>query len=168
LKKISFVFIVLSVALLLQGCGLLDLTYDIKVKNLTDSDFSVYLDGEYMCTLSSGQSKTIKNVSEGTHTLEAIDEDDFVIAERTFDLDNDLEWTVYTSTYDIKIKNLTGSDFSVYLDGEYQFEVYAGGSRTIKGVSEGTHIIEAREDDFVIATRTLYVDSDIEWTVHEE
>lgn len=69
-------------------------------------------------------------------------------------------------TYDIEVVNDTDSSFSVYLDDEFQFKLGPGGSSTIRDVDPGTHTLEARVLNIVIASRTVELDEDLKWTVY--
>lgn len=160
----SFVTIILGLALLAQGCEVIE-DYDITVINDTNSDFSVYLDDVLQFKLAAGGSSIISSVEEGRHTLDARDSGG-IIAQTTIDVDRDVEWVVYVDTYEITVINDTGSYFSVFLDGIFQFELDSGHSRTILDVSEGEHTVDARVGSEIIAGETFYVDSDMEWTVY--
>ena len=157
------IFAALSLILLSQGCEI-EVTYDIEVINDTDYSFSVYLDDEFQFKLAAGGSSTIRNVESGTHSLEARTTSR-VVAERVINLNSDMEWTVYVERYEITVFNETGSFFSFYLDGVYQFDLEAGEGITLTDVSEGIHTLEARIGNFVIAEDTVDVDQDIEWEV---
>jgi hypothetical protein len=63
-----------SMPLALASCGLFgDDTsyYSVKIINECNSSKSVYIDGTFQNTISSGRSLTITGVEEGTHTLQA-------------------------------------------------------------------------------------------------
>ena len=45
--------------------------YSVKVNNECSSSKSVYIDGTFQDTVSSGRSLTITKIEEGTHTLQA-------------------------------------------------------------------------------------------------
>lgn len=158
------ILIILGLALLFPACDFI-LEYDITVINDTDDSFSVYLDDDFQFRLASGGKITIKDVDEGRHRLEARDAG-VVIAERNVTLDSDIEWTIYVDTYDIEVINDTDYDFSFYLDGVYQFDVGYWESFTVTGVSAGGHTLEARVGNEVIASRTVDLDNDLEWTVY--
>jgi len=158
------ILMILGLALLLPACDLI-LEYDITVINDTDSAFSVYLDDDFQFKLASGGRITIRDVDEGRHTLEARDAG-VVIAERDVNLDSDIEWTIYTDTYDIEVINDTDFDFSFYLDGVFQFDVGYWESMTVTGVSAGIHTLEARDGNEAIASRTVDLDKNLEWTVY--
>ena len=66
---------------------------------MNDSGYAVkiYLDKEYKFLLESGESATISSVSSGDHTLKATVDLilwESVLAEKTFDLDSDITWTI--------------------------------------------------------------------------
>jgi len=93
-----FIFALIFGILYLQGCSFLLDTYEIEVVNDSGYDVTIYLDDEYQFYLESGESATISSVSGGDHTLEATVDIilwESVIAERTFDLDSDITWTIY-------------------------------------------------------------------------
>ena len=69
---------------------------------------------------------------------------------------SDIEWTDLIERYEITVTNSTGADF----------DLRPGYSRTITGVSEGTHTIDVRIGNVIIADETLFVDSDIDWEVY--
>ena len=166
MRKIAHLCIlaILGLAILIPACDFL-LEYDITVINDTDTSFSVYLDDDFQFKLAPGGRITIRDVSSGDHYLEARD-GDFVVAERSIDLDSDLEWTIYVDTYSITVINDTDYDFSFYLDGVYQFEVGYWDYMIVTDVKEGNHTLEARVGNETVATRNTYLDSDLEWTVY--
>ena len=77
----------------------------------------------------------------------------------------DLKDVVYS--HDIRIVNDTRYNFSVYLDDAFQFTLESGSSATIEDVEEGYHTIEARVWGVAIASRTVNLYQNIEWTVSE-
>lgn len=160
----SFTFIIIGLTLLIQSCTVVE-EYDITVINDTDFDFSVYLDDDFQFRLGAGGMSVIRNVDEGRYTIDARDGNE-IIAEERIRVDRDIEWTVFVERYEITVINSTGADFSVYLDGVFQFDLRPGYSRTITGVSEGTHTIDARIVNVIIADETFFVDSDVEWEVY--
>ncbi len=159
----SFMFVVLGLMLLIQGCDV-EVTYDIKVINDTDSSFSVYLDDVLQFKLAAGGSSTIRNVEDGAHTLEARNSSG-IVAERVVDLDSDMEWTVFVERYELTVFNEAGLDFAFYLDGVFQFDIEYGEGITLTDVSEGIHTLEARIGDIIIADETVDVNQDLEWEV---
>ena len=161
----SFTFVIFVLTVLVQGCDVVG-EYDVVVFNDTDFDFSVYMDDVLQFRLAPGGNSTIRDVEEGIHTLDARVSGD-IIAEKTIDVDADMEWIVYVATYDVTIINSTRSYFSVYLDGLFQFDLNPGDIGTITDVSEGTHTIDARVGDFVIADETFLVDQDTEWEIYD-
>ena len=158
-----FIFAVLSLVLLSQGCDF-EVTYDIEVINDTDNSFSVYLDNELQFKLAAGGSSTIRNVESGAHDLEARDSSG-IVAERVINLDSDMEWTVFVERYEITVFNETGSFFSFYLDGVFQSGLEAGEGIVFTDVSEGIHTLEARIGDIIYADQTVNVNQDMEWEV---
>ncbi len=160
----SFTFIIIGLTLLIQSCTVVE-EYDITVINDTDFDFSVYLDDVVQLKLAAGGMSVIRNVEEGRYTIDARVGNE-IIAEERIRVDRDIEWTVFVERYEITVINSTGADFSVYLDGVFQFDLRPGYSRTITGVSEGTHTIDARIFNVIIADETLFIDTDIEWEVY--
>lgn len=159
----SFTYVILGLVLLItQGCDVLE--YDITVINDTDFSFSVYLDGEFQAQLEPGRSVVISGVESGIHDLEAAVGDE-VVAENTIDLEEDLEWIVYIEEYDITVTNQTDLNLSIYLDDYYQFGSPPMSSKTIHGVSEGSHILEARIGGDIITSKKFYLDQDIEWSI---
>ena len=156
-------FIMLALMFFAQGCDF-TVTYDIDIINDTNSSFSVYLDDEFQFKLAAGGSSTIRNVDSGSHLLEARS-GNIVVAERSINLDSDLEWTVYTENYELTVCNDTRSYFSFYLDGVYQGDVEAGECIIFTDVSAELHTLEARVGDIIIADDTFDIDEDLEWTV---
>ena len=163
----SFTLVIFILALLVQGCDIFLDEYDIRIINDTNFEFSVYLDGVSQFRLDPGSRATIEDVEGGVHTLKA-KVDGEVIAERTTDVDENIEWTVYVETYDIEVINDTDFDFDIYLDSVFQFELEFWDSGVIENVLEGDHILEALIDDAVIAERDIYLDEDLEWTIYTE
>lgn len=91
------IFALIFGVLYLQGCSFLLDTYDIEVVNDSGYDVKIYLDKEYKFYLESGESATISSVFSGDHTLEATVDLilwESVLAEKTFDLDSDITWTI--------------------------------------------------------------------------
>jgi hypothetical protein len=156
----SFIYVILGLVLLTQGCDVLE--YDVTVINDTDFTFSVYLDGNFQSQLRPGGSAVIKGVESGVHSLEAIVGNE-VIAEKTVNLNEDMEWLVYVERYNITVTNQTDLRLSIYLDDSYQLEAPPFSSKMIYGVSEGTHTLEARVGGDIIANRNFYLDKDTEW-----
>jgi hypothetical protein len=158
-----FAIIILGIVFLIQGCDIVE--YDITVFNDTDFDFSVYIDGEFQFKLGPGGSSIITGVSAGTHTLEAISNDE-VVAEETVDLNESIEWTVFIAKYDLKVTNNTSSWLSIYLDGILQFDLSPRSSKSINGVSEGKHTVDARTGNSIVASKNLDIAQDTEWTIN--
>lgn len=167
MKKLVYFFAVvaLGIALLIQGCDI-ESGYNITVFNDTDSAFSVYLDGEFQFRLGANGSSIIKDVSGGSHRLEARDELG-VVAEDTIELDEDIDWVVSIEKYEVEVVNETKLKLSVYMDGIFQFELPAGDSKNIIDVPAGTHTFDARVGNDIIASKTFDVDGYIEWIVYE-
>jgi hypothetical protein len=132
------------------------------MSNDTDFTFSVYLDGSLQSQLRPGGSTVIKAVESGVHTLEAMVGNE-VIAEKTVNLSEDIEWVVYVQRYNITVTNQTDMRLSIYLDDSYQLESPPFSSKMIYGVSEGSHTLEARVGGDIIANRNFYLDKDTEW-----
>jgi len=166
MKRVVYpiIFVILAAVLLMQGCDII-IYYDITVINDTDFGFSVYLDDVLQFRLAAGGISTIHELEEGRHTIDAR-ESGKIIAEEVIHLDHDMEWMVYVATYEITVVNETRSFFSVYLDGIFQFDLESGRSRTLVGISEGEHTIDARVGRDTIASETFFVDQSIEWTVY--
>jgi hypothetical protein len=122
------------------------------------------MDGVFQFKLAPGGNSIIRDVESGNHSLEARS-DDKIIAERVVNVNEDIEWTVYTQTYDITVINETGFRFAFHLDGVFQFHLEPRDMGTITDVLEGIHTLDARIDDDIIAEETISVDRDIEWTV---
>ena len=160
----AFVSVIVGLALLGQGCEIEE-EYDITVINDTDSDFSVYLDDVLQFKLAVGGSSIIRNVEKGRYIIDAR-ADDKVIAEEVLTVDRNIEWTVYIPRYEITVINETGFEFSVYLDGVFHFSLAPGTAGSITDISEGTHTIDARVGNEIVADETFFVDEDIEWTVY--
>ena len=70
-------------------------------------------------------------------------------------------------SYDIKIVNDTRYNFSVYLDNVFQFSLESDGIATIEDVKGGTHTISAKVWGVTIASRTINLNQDTEWTVSD-
>lgn len=69
-------------------------TYELTVCNDTDQYFSFYLDGVFQSEVEAGECMIFTDVSAEVHTLEAKD-GNYVIADETFEIDKDTEWSVY-------------------------------------------------------------------------
>jgi hypothetical protein len=75
--------------------------------------------------------------------------------------------------YDITVVNdIDGTDnYSVYLDGQYQFKVTPQHSRTIKDVSEGKHLIECGIKvlgyELIQFCGEIYLHGDAKWLMSE-
>ena len=160
----AFVSVIIVLTLLVQGCEIEE-QYDITVINDTDSGFSVYLDDEFQFRLAMGGSSIIRNVEEGRYIIDAR-VDGNIIAEEVLTVDRNIEWTVYVPRYEITVVNETGFEFSVYLDGLFHFSLRPGTFGTITDILEGTHTVDARVGNEIVADETFFVDEDIEWTVY--
>lgn len=85
------------VAIGLAACGEDEPSYyDIVVENdaWLFGDCRIYLDGTFQFELEVGDSDVIEQVREGKHTLSAKDSDNDIIAKQTFELENDIRWSV--------------------------------------------------------------------------
>jgi len=68
--------------------------------------------------------------------------------------------------YDIKVINDTDFEFEVYIDDIYQFSLDPGSTATIGRVKSGSHALEARVRDRIVADRIVDLDSNMKWTVY--
>jgi len=69
--------------------------------------------------------------------------------------------------YDIEVINNSINDLSIYLDGEFQFDLKVGQQETIKDVESGKHTFEAKFDSIVVAERIFDLDADIIWRIYK-
>lgn len=152
---------ILGFVLLLPACDLTD-EYDITIWNDTSSNLSIFLDGSRLTEIAAGGRITIRDVEAGDHSLEA-KKAGVIIETISFDLDDDMEWDVHT--YAIRVINDTDYDISLYLDGIYQYDLDNWDSMTITNVLPGSHTLQAKDGDFIVGERNVYLDSDIEWTI---
>jgi len=67
--------------------------------------------------------------------------------------------------YDIEVVNDTFYTLNIYCDGDLEFSLGGYSSKTIYGVSSGTHKLEATWLGVTMAERSTYVDSDLVWTI---
>lgn len=67
--------------------------------------------------------------------------------------------------YDIKVVNNTAFTLNIYVDGDLEFSLGGYSSRTIYGVSSGTHTLEATWLGVTMIDRSIYMDSDLVWTI---
>ena len=152
---------ILGFVLLLPACDLTE-EYDITIWNDTSSNLSIFLDGSFLTEIAAGGRITIRDVEAGNHDLEA-KKAGVIIETISFDLDDDIEWDVHT--YNIRVINDTDYDISLYIDGIYQYDLDNWDSRTITNVLPGSHTLQAKDGDFIVCERDVYLDSDIEWTI---
>ena len=68
-------------------------------------------------------------------------------------------------SYDIEIVNDTFYTLNIYCDGDLEFSLGGYSSKTIYGVSLGTHKLKATWLGITMAERSTYVDSDLVWTI---
>ena len=71
----------------------------------------------------------------------------------------------YVTNYDIEVTNDTFYTLNIYCDGDLEFSLGGYSSKTIYGVSSGTHTLEATWIGVTVAERSVYVDSDLVWTI---
>ena len=67
--------------------------------------------------------------------------------------------------YDIEVINNTAFTLGIYVDGSLEFSIGGDSSRTIYGVSSGTHTLKATWLGVSMIERSVYMDSDLVWTI---
>lgn len=80
--------------LFLYSCSLEEDTFTITVRNGSDMDLTVTLDGVVQGIVSPGEELAIRDVEVGTHLLQA-EAEGYALVERNVDLEQDFVWTVY-------------------------------------------------------------------------
>ena len=68
--------------------------------------------------------------------------------------------------YDIEVVNDTFYTLNIYCDGDLEFSLGGYSSKTIYGVSSGTHKLKATWIGVAMAERSVYVDADLTWHIY--
>lgn len=100
-KKMRTTLALLAVSVIiimgLAACGEDEPSYyDIVVENdaWLFGTCRIYLDGTFQFELEVGDNDVIEQVRGGKHTLAAKDDDNDIVAKQTFELENDIRWSV--------------------------------------------------------------------------
>jgi len=146
---------------------------DIIVTNDCGETVDIYMDGVLKFALKHKWTIEIDNVSLGEHEIEArelttgrlIDSDTIDVQEKI-----DYTWTIGAPP-SIKVTNNFGKSLTIYMDGNYQFNLVDDESRWIMGVSYGERYLKAIDTSSgqEAASTTIKVDKneDYYWTIEK-
>lgn len=142
----------------------------ITISNECGVTIDFILNGDFQFSLEYEQERSIENLPDGTHVLEAnrTGTGEFVAREELFMIINKIyTWTVLSSA-NINIINNYGQDLGIYGDNVYSGTVSDQSNVTLLHVPYGDHLLEAKTtEDTVVATTTISVlgDNTYEWTI---
>lgn len=143
----------------------------IIVTNYYEETLDIYMDGVFQFALENEGSAKIRDVSLEEHKLEArLASTTTVVDSETVDVTTttDYTWTI-DDTPDINVINNYGVTLTIYMDGNYQFDIVDEENRWIMNVSFGEHFLKALKasDNKEVASTTLDIEAnkDYSWTI---
>lgn len=158
---------------------------DVIIRNYTDDNMLIYLNGLYQFRMVDGEVRRIRDVSDGRYLIEAKTESLLLFQAATFKVRDGRDFYFVIRVIspvdewgnlsdwgsDIRVYNRTDYDLHIYLNNVYQFFLAPYSQRYIDNVPTGYHLIEARRVwGLTFQANTIYVASNLEdyyWEVRK-